>query len=79
MSPKIYVLSSKIFKTKGETNINTTENYLIEGKDIILDDKNKNIKSDKSAIITDIDNNLFYLSNFEYLSNTNILRIKLRS
>ena len=50
----------------------TSEKYLIEGEDIVLDNL-KTIKSNKDAIITDQDNNKIFLNSFEYHSKDNIL------
>ena len=44
----------------------TSENYIIEGKDIVFNDGKKVIISDKNALITDNDGNKIYLDNFEY-------------
>ena len=49
----------KIFTSKGQTEILTSEKYLIVGSDIILNNKTNIIKSDKEAKITDQDNNKF--------------------
>ena len=50
----------------GPTKVTTSENYIIEGKDIVFNDGKKVIISDKNALITDNDGNKIYLDNFEY-------------
>ena len=64
----------KVFKSIGPTKIITTEKYIINGEDIILDNNKKKIKSEKAAIVTDLDNNKIYLSNFEYQTENNIFK-----
>ena len=64
----------KVFKSFGPTKIITTEKYIINGEDIILDNNKKKIKSEKVAIVTDLDNNKIYLSNFEYQTENNIFK-----
>ena len=56
------------------TGIKTTQNYLLEGEDIVFDNKNKKINSEKSSIINDIDGNKIYLQNFEYDIQNNIFK-----
>ena len=48
---------SKVFISKGKTNIFTTEQYKIVGSNITLDNKKGIIKSQDEAIITDKENN----------------------
>ena len=69
-----YDENKKIFKTLGSTKIITTEKYIIEGKDIILNDKQKIIKSDLKSIISDQNKYKIYLDNFEYLIDKNIFK-----
>ena len=64
----------KIFKTIGVTKIKTSQNYLLEGEDIVFDNKNKKINSNKSSIINDTDGNKIYLQNFEYDIQNNIFK-----
>ena len=64
----------KIFISQGQTEILTSEKYLIVGSDIILNNKTHIIKSDKEAKITDQDNNTVYLQNFEYHTKSNIFK-----
>ena len=51
----------KLFKSKGKTKIITSENYIIDGQNIFLDDKKGIIKSSDKTIITDTDDNKIYL------------------
>ena len=69
-----YFEFEKIFKTTGVTGIKTSQNYLLEGEDIVFDNKNKKINSEKSSIINDIDGNKIYLQNFEYDIQNNIFK-----
>ena len=55
-----YDEAKQIFKSRGKTKVVTSEKYLIEGKDIILDNLKKTIKSNKDALITDQDNNKIF-------------------
>ena len=64
----------KVFKSIGPTKIITTEKYIINGEDIILDNNKKEIKSEKAANVTDLDNNKIYLNNFEYQTENNIFK-----
>ena len=64
----------KTLNTIGKTNIRTSEGYIIEGEDIVFDDLNKYIKSKSLTTITDQNNNIIYLSNFEYLTNKFIFK-----
>ena len=49
-----YNENSRIFKSIGVTKITTSENYIINGKNIIFDNKNKIISSNDSAVLTDL-------------------------
>ena len=69
-----YFEFEKIFKTIGVTEIKTSQNYLLEGEDIVFDNKNKKINSEKSSIINDTDGNKIYLQNFEYDIQNNIFK-----
>ena len=64
----------KIFKSNGPTTLITSENYILEGVDIIFDNFNKDIKSNKSSTLKDLDGNEIYLENFEYLAEENIFK-----
>ena len=65
---------TKIFESLGPTQVITTENYIIEGENIIFDNSKKIIFSEKKAKITDEDKNLIYLQNFEYKTESNIFK-----
>ena len=65
---------NKIFKSNGPTTLITSENYILEGADIIFDNFNKDIKSNKSSTLKDLDGNEIYLENFEYLAEENIFK-----
>ena len=65
---------TKIFKTSGATNIITSENYIIESSDIILDNSKKQIFSEKQAIVTDQDRNKIFVENFDFQTKTNIFK-----
>ena len=55
-----------IFKSIGETTILTSEGFFIKGKDILFQNKINLIKSEKEAVLTDLEGNKIYLNNFEY-------------
>ncbi len=65
---------TKIFESLGPTQVITTENYIIEGENIIFDNSKKIIFSENKAKITDEDKNLIYLQNFEYKTESNIFK-----
>ena len=69
-----YDEKTQLHKTKGPTRIKTTENYLIEGSDILFNNISKFIRSNEKTIIEDIDKNRIFLDNFEYLINDNIFK-----
>ena len=58
----------------GKTKIITSENYIIEGENIVLDDKNNSIKSSDKTTITDTDENKIYLENFNFNTSSNIFK-----
>ena len=68
-----YFTIKKIFKSKGQTEITTPENYIINGEDLNIDNK-KIISSKKPSIINDPDGNQIFLNNFEYLVDKNIFK-----
>ena len=59
---------TKIFNTKGETLLETSEGYTLKGANLIFDGKKNVINSSDPAIITDLAGNNIYLNNFEYLT-----------
>lgn len=65
---------SKIFKSLGPAEIITSENYEINGEDIIIDSNKNLIYSNKKSIITDESQNEIYLDNFKFLKNENIFK-----
>ena len=65
---------SKTFKSIGPTRITTSEKYIIEGKNIILNNVTQTINSDENTIITDRDQNKIYLENFEYQTKNSIFK-----
>ena len=69
-----YDEKSKTFKTSGKTKITTSDEYVIEGEDIIINDLAQSIKSEKNTVITDKENNKIYLQNFEYIIKENIFK-----
>ncbi len=69
-----YFEESKILKSKGLTKITTSENYIINGEDIVVNNKSNSISSDKKTIITDQDENKIYLENFEFFKINNIFK-----
>ena len=69
-----YYEKEEIFKTKGKTKIITSEKYILEGRDLLLNNKKKIIKSEKESILVDQDNNKIFIGNFEYLVENSIFK-----
>jgi LPS-assembly protein len=69
-----YYVESKVLESTGPTKIITSDKYTLEGRDIIVDNKNKIINSKKASILTDLDGNTIYLNTFEYLANKNVFK-----
>jgi LPS-assembly protein len=69
-----YYEKDKIFKSFGPTTIITSDKYILEGSDILVDNIKKIINSNKKSILTDQENNKIYLENFEYLIAENIFK-----
>ena len=65
---------NQVFKSYGNTSIETNEKYLIEGSDIIFDKKKGSIISKNKTKIIDVDSNQIYLENFEYNNSNNIFK-----
>ncbi len=63
-----------IFKTFGPTNIVTSENYKVKGRDITINNKNKTISSNKPTTINDQEGNYIELQNFNYQVKNNIFQ-----
>ena len=61
-----YNKNLKLLKSRGKTDILTSEGFLISGKNIIFDNKNNIIKSNDPAEIKDLESNNIYLDKFEY-------------
>ena len=60
-------------RSNGLTKIITAENYILEGQDILFDNKNNIIKSFFPATITDTDGNKISVEMFDYNSIKNVL------
>ncbi len=69
-----YDENKRIFKSLGDTFIETSEKYLLTGSDIILDDRNKIINSEKKTTIIDNENNKIFLDSFQFNINDNIFK-----
>ena len=69
-----YNENKKIFKTIGLTKIVTSENYLIEGENIVLNKQINSILSDRNTIVKDEEGNSIYLNSFEYKKNDKIFK-----
>ncbi len=69
-----YNEKTKIFFTKGPTKISTSQGYQIDSEDIILNNNDSFIRSNKKTIITDEDKNKITLENFEYSKINNIFK-----
>ena len=61
-----YRKDRKLLKSTGKTTILTSEGYFISGNDMIFDQINNLIKSNKPATVRDLENNKIYLEKFEY-------------
>ena len=70
----IYNENEEIIKTIGKTKVETIEKYYIEGSDLLVDNTNKIIKSEKKSTIKDQDGNLIFLENFEYSVDNNLFK-----
>ena len=69
-----YNEKNKILETVGPTKVSTSEKYVIEGDDFLVDNEKRFIRSEKKSILTDKDNNRIFLDNFEYISKNNIFK-----
>ena len=69
-----YDENKKIFTTQGPTYFTSSEKYVISTKDLFFDNFNKIIKTDKSAVIYDQDDNKIFLEKFEYFIKDNIFK-----
>ena len=59
-----YNKTQKLFETSGDTKIITSQNYVLTGKDVFLDDKNKIIYSNNKTKVTDTDNTQIFVEMF---------------
>ena len=66
--------NKEIFKTFGPTNIITSEKYTVKGKDIIINNKSKTIRSNEVTSINDPEGNYIELQNFSYQVRNNIFK-----
>ena len=66
--------NEEIFKTFGPTKIITAEKYTVIGRDIVVNNKNKTISSNKLASINDLEGNYIELQNFNYQVKENIFK-----
>ena len=69
-----YNEKTKIFKTIGSTIITTSQNYIIESSDVILEISKKKIFSEEKATVTDQDQNKISVENFEFQSKNSIFK-----
>ncbi len=69
-----YQKELNLLESTGETTITTSEGFFLSGEDIIFDNKNFIIKSNKSAKIQDLANNIIYLESFEYSTKNNFFK-----
>ena len=69
-----YFADKKIFNSIGPTEIITSEKYIISGENININNIQKIIKSNNSAIIKDPNGNKIFLENFEYQIDNNIFK-----
>ena len=69
-----YNENTKIFLTVGPTKIITSENYIIESADIILNNSSKKIYSKNQTIVTDENGNKIFMGNFEYQTDNSIFK-----
>ena len=62
------MMKKKIFVTKGPTKITIDENYILNGKDLLINKKKNLIISENKTTIIDSDQNKITLNNFKYNS-----------
>ena len=61
-----YYENEELIKTIGKTRMQTVENYTLNSEDVLVDNKNQFIKSNKKSSLIDEDGNQIFLENFEY-------------
>ena len=71
-----YLKSEEIIYTVGKTLINVDDQYNIEGYDLTFLKNKMILSSNKKTTITDINSNVYKLSQFQYLINQQILKGK---
>ena len=60
-----YFEKKQVLKTRGKTQIKTSENYILIGEDLFVDNINKKIiKSEKKSVIKDQDRNEIFFRKF---------------
>ena len=69
-----YFEKKQVQQTRGKTQIKTSENYILIGEDLFVDNINKIIKSEKKSVIKDQDRNEIFLENFEYSIEGNLFK-----
>ena len=52
----------------------TSEGYILKGKNIKFDNRNKIIESNDPAIITDLEQSKIFLDNFKYLTKDSFFK-----
>mgnify|MGYP001378069707 CR=1 FL=1 len=70
----LYLMNKEKISTIGETDINVEDKYYIEGNDLVLLRNKMILSSNRNAIITDNDLNIYELEKFQYLANEEILK-----
>ena len=68
----IYDKKKQLANTYGETEILTSEKFIINGKNIVYDNNKKVISSDEKTLITDRDGNKISVSMFNYIVDKNM-------
>ena len=69
-----YFEEEETFKTKGVTRVTTSEKYILDGSDILINNKNKIIKSNELSSLKDLDGNKIFLDTFKYQIEKNIFK-----
>ena len=69
-----YKEKEKIIYTKGPTKVITSEKYVLESKDLLLNKKKNEILSTNKTIIIDNDGNEITLDNFKYNTELNFFK-----
>ncbi len=69
-----YYEKEETFKTKGVTRVTTSEKYILDGSNILINNKSKIIKSNDPSSLKDLDGNKIFLDTFEYQIEKNIFK-----